>query len=76
MVIVEPMATSAQKYQNTNAKKIGIGQAQTCKSVLHVPTAQRVLKLGAHEPVAVSRIFEDHEVDLEHHHVKTHGDDD
>lgn len=46
------------------------------KRVRHSASSERVLELRAHEPVAVARAAEDHEVDLEHAHVEEDGDDD
>lgn len=35
-----------------------------------------VLKLGAHEPISISRPIQNHEMNLKHGHVEGHGDDD
>lgn len=40
------------------------------KSICHSTAFERMLKLGAHETVAISRILKDEEMDLEHEHVE------
>ena len=39
-------------------------------------SAQRMLELGTHEPIALARIFQDQKMDFEHGHVKQDWDED
>lgn len=40
------------------------------KSICHSTTFERMLELGAHETVAISRILKDEEMDLKHEHIE------
>lgn len=46
------------------------------KSVGHAAAAKRVLKLGAHESISLTRVGENEEVNAEHGHVEDDGDED
>lgn len=48
----------------------------TSVSIRHTVSDERVLELGAHEPITVAGPVEHHEVDLEHEHVKYRRHDD
>lgn len=48
----------------------------TCPSIVHSLSFQTLLELGAHESISISRVLEDHEVDLEDSHVDSDGKDD
>lgn len=51
-------------------------KSNVCPSIVHSLSFQTLLELGAHEPISISRVLEDHEVDLEDSHVDSDGKDD
>ncbi len=46
------------------------------KCIGHSAAFKSVLEFGTHEPITVTRVLEDEEVDLEHEHVKDDRDGD
>lgn len=43
---------------------------RTCICIRHPATTQGMLKLRAHEPIPIPRIFQNQEMDLEHGHIE------
>jgi len=43
---------------------------RTCICICHSMTTQGMLKLRAHEPIPIPRIFQNQEMNLEHDHIE------
>lgn len=73
--MVEPIETSARRGVRRKQRRRGRGK-RTGKRILHPVTLQRVLELGAHKAVSLSRVAQHCEVNRKHGHVEEGGNTD
>jgi hypothetical protein len=49
---------------------------RTREGVLHSTSTKRMLKLGAHKPISITRVLQNRKMDFEHRHIEQDWDED